>query len=124
MQVDTEASTPVDTVVEPDVSKSKNKRTAIRAAMNKKDLDINSTVVAADKQVKGTVKDLLNKLVTEPRPSTILVVQLLLEAAQVSQVVLAPLVGPQARATMLLARHQEVVAHQCQVEALADLEVV
>ena len=92
--------------------------------MNKKDLDINSTVVAADRQVKGTVKDLLNKLVTEPRPSTILVVQLLLEAAQVSQVVLAPLVGPQARATMLLARHQEVVAHQCQVEALADLEVV
>ena len=51
---------PVDTVVVvvQDVSKSKNKRPVIRAAMNKKVLDINSTV--EDTKVKEH-KELLSK---------------------------------------------------------------
>ena len=55
MQVDTEVSTPVDTVGVLDVSKNMNKRPAIMAAMNKKVLDINGTEV--DHTVKVPLRD-------------------------------------------------------------------
>jgi hypothetical protein len=56
MQVDTEVSTPVDTVAVLDVSKNRNKRPAIMAAMNKKVvLDINDTEV--DHTVKVPLRD-------------------------------------------------------------------
>ena len=55
MQVDTEASTPVDTVAVLNVSKNRNKRPAIRAATKMKVLVINVTVV--DHTVKVPLRD-------------------------------------------------------------------
>lgn len=53
--MDTEASTPVDTVAVLNVSKNRNKRPAIRAATKMKVLVINVTVV--DHTVKVPLRD-------------------------------------------------------------------